>query len=128
MDWFIKDVKEKYFDFNGRAHRTEFWMYILVYVVIAIVLAVIDRVAGLTFGPGDAYGILSIIFSLALLLPTLGVGARRLHDTGKSGWLQVLLFIPCVNIIGIIVLIIIWAMDGNAGPNAHGEDPKVATA
>ena len=63
--------------------------------------------------------LLSAIWGLAVILPQLAVGSRRLHDTGKSGWLQLLILIPCV---GIIILIVFWAQATIAGPNAYGSE------
>ena len=66
-------------------------------------------------------GLLTGIYQLAVLIPSLAVGARRLHDTGKSGWWQLLHLIPLV---GTIVLIVFWATDGDPNPNQHGVNPK----
>src|SRR5688572_9211012 len=88
----IRTCLTKYVDFNGVASRSEFWWFILFVFVVSIVLNWVSPMLGGLFG-------------LAMLLPELAAGARRLHDTGKSGWLQLLLLIP---IIGIIVLIVFW--------------------
>jgi uncharacterized membrane protein YhaH (DUF805 family) len=88
----IRTCLTKYVDFNGVASRSEFWWFILFVFIVSIVLNWISPLIGGLFG-------------LAMLLPELAAGARRLHDTGKSGWLQLLLLIP---IIGIIVLIVFW--------------------
>lgn len=114
MNWYI-DVIKRYFDFNGRARRQEFWMFMLISFVIAVVLGIIGGML--------KTNIISNLYSLAVLLPSLGVGARRLHDTGKSGWWQLLLFVP---IIGIIVLIVFWAKDSDPGDNQYGANPKGA--
>ncbi len=110
INWFMKVVTQHYFDFNGRARRAEFWWFILVYIIIEIILSVIGNVAHL----GQ---ILVSIFQLALLLPSLGVGVRRMHDTNRSGWW---ILLPIVNIV-------FWAGAGTAGPNTYGPDPKAAT-
>ncbi|HEY8980241.1 MAG TPA: DUF805 domain-containing protein, partial [Streptomyces sp.] len=70
-------------------------------------------------------GILSIIYSLAVLLPSLGVSVRRLHDTGKSGWWILIALIPLA---GVIILIVFLATEGKREPNAYGPDPKAAVA
>jgi uncharacterized membrane protein YhaH (DUF805 family) len=88
----IRTCLTKYVDFNGVASRSEFWWFILFVFIVSIVLNWISPLIGGLFG-------------LAMLLPELAVGARRLHDTGKSGWLQLLLLIP---LIGLIVLIVFW--------------------
>ncbi|NPA68753.1 MAG: DUF805 domain-containing protein [Chlorobi bacterium] len=111
---FYLDVfKNHYFDFTGRARRQEFWMFILFSVIVSIVLSIIDNILGIQ--------ILSTIYSFAVLLPSLSIGARRLHDVGKSGWWQLIALIP---FIGIIVLIVFWVMDGTPGENKWGPNPK----
>ena len=70
--------------------------------------------------PGAAVSPLNSLANLALLLPNLAVGARRLHDTDRSGWFLLLVFIP---LIGIIILIVWWCQRGTAGPNRFGPDP-----
>ena len=114
INWFMKVVTEHYFDFTGRARRAEYWWFTLVYIIIAIVLGVIQTILHLG-------NLLSGLFSLALLLPSLGVAVRRLHDIGRSGWWFLLVFIP---IVGWIVLIYWYVQPGNAGTNAFGADPK----
>lgn len=95
----------KYVDFAGRARRSEFWWFFLFQVIVQIVASFL----------GD---IVSSIAGLALLLPALAVGARRLHDIGKSGWLQLIVLIP---LIGFIVLVYFWVQPGASEANAHGE-------
>ncbi|MBQ3635911.1 MAG: DUF805 domain-containing protein [Bacteroidales bacterium] len=113
---FKKVVLENYVNFNGRARRKEFWQFILVNFVISIVVSIIAGMIGQW---------LSYLYSLALLLPGLSVGARRLHDINKSGWLQLLGIIP---LIGIILLIYWWAQPGDKGDNPKGPDPKALEA
>ena len=100
-------ITEKYICFDGRAGRGEYWRFILVSFVVSVILGFIPK----------AGGILQLLWSLALLLPTLGVTARRLHDSGKSGWLQLLHLIP---IIGGIILLIFCISKGDAGENKYG--------
>ena len=116
MNWYL-EVLKKYVVFDGRAHRTEFWMFTLISVVISIVLALIDVAIG-TYGAGG--GVLQGIYGLAVLLPSLAVGVRRLHDIGRSGWWLLLGLIPLV---GIIILIVWWAQEGDAGTNEYGPNP-----
>src|SRR5918997_5258296 len=106
MQWYLKVLKQ-YADFNGRARRTEFWMFVLFNFIASIVLNLVDVLIGTanfaSTGTGFAMtgGLLSSIYALAVLIPSLAVGARRLHDTGRSGWWQLLALIP---IVGIIIL------------------------
>jgi uncharacterized membrane protein YhaH (DUF805 family) len=121
MQWFLK-VLRQYADFSGRARRTEYWMFALFSTVIGIVLGVLDNLLGLSFMSGST-GWLSLLFSLAILLPSLAVGVRRLHDTGRTGWW---LLIGLVPLVGLIVLIVFFVAPGNPGANAHGPDPKAS--
>jgi uncharacterized membrane protein YhaH (DUF805 family) len=116
MNWYLSVLKN-YVGFSGRARRTEYWMFALISFVITVVLGIIDRMIGSNI-PGYLY-------SLAVLLPALAVGARRLHDTGKSGWLMLLVLIP---IIGWIALLVFFVSAGNVGSNAYGADPKQVPA
>ena len=100
-------ITQKYICFDGRAGRGEFWRFALVSFVVSTVLSFIPKV-----GP-----ILQLIWILALLLPTLGVIARRLHDRGKSGWLQLLALIP---VIGGLIVLILCIPEGDAGENKYG--------
>jgi uncharacterized membrane protein YhaH (DUF805 family) len=122
MQWYLK-VLQQYAEFTGRARRTEFWMFTLFSAIISVVLGLLDNLLGLTFVPGTLSGWLGLLYSLAVLLPSLGVSIRRLHDTGRSGWW---LLIGLVPVVGAIVLIVFCATPGNAGANAHGPDPKAS--
>ena len=109
MDYFIGALK-KYADFTGRARRQEYWMFVLIYMIINIVLAVLGM------------DIISGIVGLALLVPSISIGARRLHDTGRSGWWQLIYFVP---LIGLIIMIIFLAQDSHDA-NEYGDTPKSA--
>lgn len=86
---------------------------------------VLDDAMGWVFHvDGIENGVSSTIALMALLLPTLSVGARRLHDIGKSGWWQLLILLP---VVGFIILLFFWVRDGQAGQNAHGNNPKLAS-
>ncbi|MEO2279481.1 DUF805 domain-containing protein [Pseudoalteromonas pernae] len=112
MEYFT-DALKRYADFTGRTRRKGYWMFILFYLIFAIVATVIDMVLGTMF--------VGTVYSLALLIPSLAIGARRLHDTGRSGWWQLLYFLP---LIGFIVLIIFFVQDSQDGDNDHGPNPK----
>lgn len=116
MHWFLDPIKNHYFDFDGRATRQQFWMFVLIYILIAIVLAITEAMVGLE-------EILTSIYSLALLLPYLGLAVRRLHDVNRSGWWILIGFIP---IIGFIVLLIWYVKEGDSGANQYGPNPLAA--
>ena len=125
MNWYVKVLKQ-YVDFSGRARRREYWMFVLVNVVIVIVLSLLDTLLGTggfraTSGGGNSLGLLSGLYSLAVLLPTIAVTVRRLHDTDRTGWWILIGFIP---IIGGIVLLVFYVLEGTRGPNRYGPDPK----
>ncbi|RDU37217.1 DUF805 domain-containing protein [Neobacillus piezotolerans] len=113
MEWFLKVLKD-YAVFKGRARRKEYWMFTLISTIIVIVLSVIEELLGLG-------GILSGLFSLAIIIPSLAVTARRLHDTGRSGWMMLLALIP---LIGGIILLVFAAQDSKPGTNQYGPNPK----
>lgn len=118
MNWYIQVLK-KYAVFTGRARRKEFWMFVLFNIIISVVIGLIERLLGL--GSADGTGILSIIYSLGVLIPSLAVSVRRLHDTGKSGWWILIGLIP---LIGAIVLLIFFVKDSQPGENQYGLNPK----
>jgi uncharacterized membrane protein YhaH (DUF805 family) len=99
-------VLKKYADFNGRARRSEYWYFALCSFLISIILALIGFYAGFT--------LLGNLYSLAVLIPSIAVGVRRMHDVGKSGWY---LIIPIYNLV-------LACTDGQHGPNQYGPDPK----
>ncbi|MCC0090486.1 DUF805 domain-containing protein [Aeromonas veronii] len=116
MNWYISVLKQ-YAVFSGRARRTEYWMFVLCNVIVMLLLGMVDKLIG-----GDKE-LISSIYSLAVLLPSLAVAARRLHDTDRSAWWLLLGLIP---IIGTLVLIYFMVCNGQQGPNRFGDDPKVA--
>jgi uncharacterized membrane protein YhaH (DUF805 family) len=113
FDWYLKCIKQHYADFEGRARRTEYWMFFLVNVIIAVVIGIIGRIIHVP--------IIASLYSLAVLVPGIAVGVRRLHDTGKSGWWWLIALIP---LIGTIWIIILFATNGDQGSNQYGADPK----
>ncbi|MFJ9901793.1 DUF805 domain-containing protein [Streptomyces sp. NPDC101152] len=118
MSWFLEALK-KYAVFSGRARRKEYWMYTLFITIIYIVLAIISSAS-------KSAGIaLLVIFYLAILLPSLAVGIRRLHDTGRSGWWLLFGIVPLV---GGITLLVFTCLDSQPGPNKYGPNPKEAVA
>jgi uncharacterized membrane protein YhaH (DUF805 family) len=116
MHWYT-DVIKKYAVFNGRAARPEFWWFALCNAIVFVVIyAVVGIIAGR--GTGQAVGDL---YLLAVFLPSLGVAIRRLHDTNRTGWWYLLVFIP---LIGGIVLIVFWATASDPGSNSYGPNPQ----
>lgn len=118
MDWFV-EVMRKYAVFSGRARRAEYWYFFLIYTVVYLALAIADVILG-TFSMENGIGLLTGIFALATLLPSVGVSVRRLHDTNRSGWWLLLFLIP---LIGTIVAIILLSLKGTEGENRFGPDP-----
>lgn len=109
----FKLVMEKSFDFEGRASRREFWMFSLATFLAGIILGIIGKMIMFLW-------ILKGIFNLIVLPASIAVGARRLHDIGKSGWWQLLWLIP---IVGWIILFIWDVTEGNKQSNSYGADP-----
>ncbi|MBQ1724352.1 MAG: DUF805 domain-containing protein [Muribaculaceae bacterium] len=104
---------QPYFNFEGRARRSEYWWFVLANFCASIVLSFLGNLINFPW--------LTTILSLALLIPSLGLTARRLHDIGKSGWLMLISIIP---IVGAILLIIWCAKDGDPQPNQYGPSTK----
>jgi uncharacterized membrane protein YhaH (DUF805 family) len=124
----VRTCLHKYATFDGRATRSEFWWFYLFYVLVSLVIYVPVIVVGIIAGSEQSgivnalwaiFMILWVIVLLALVLPLLAVGCRRLHDRGQSGWLQLLLLVPCGN----IVLLVFWVLEGTPGDNAYGPKP-----
>lgn len=136
IEAFRRNVTEHYLDFQGRVGRSEFWLYVLAVVVLQIAVAIVDGIVGTS--------ILRGLLSLALFLPNLGMGARRLHDTNNTAWLLLLPAVPTAIALVLLFTIILWflaiiawlvaaacviyliylyAQPGTAGPNQYGPEP-----
>ena len=125
---------KKYADFAGRARRSEFWLFALFIFIVEIVYFILMGVTG-NMGPsgygqmnglGMALAGLFSLFILGVLVPSLAVTVRRLHDTNRSGWWILIGLIP---LIGGLVLLVFYLLPGTTGPNKFGPDPKTpATA
>ena len=107
MDWYLQALR-KYAVFSGRARRKEYWMFVLVHIIISIVIFIIGN-----FAVG--------LYGLAIIIPAFAVAIRRLHDTGRSGWW---LLVNCVPIIGWTILFIWMVKDSDEGENQYGPNPK----
>ena len=110
----------KYADFSGRARRWEYWLFHLIEVVVLYVSIFFDKLIGL-YGVVGEVGPLSALFCLAVLVPHLAVAVRRLHDTDRSGWWLLIIFVP---VIGVIWLFFIYCLKGTSGANRFGRDPR----
>lgn len=115
MKWYLKVLKENYANFNGRARRKEFWMYNLFNILI--MYACIFALGAIAFAIENPLIIfVAYIYIFATIIPSIAVGARRMHDVGKSGWFQL------IPIYGFILSV----TEGESGPNKYGPDPKGA--
>ena len=113
MEWYLKVVRDNYANFNGRASRQEYWMFFLFNMIFAIVIIGIDIILGL--------GFLNVIYSLVVMIPGMAVNIRRLHDIGKSGWMVLIVLIPCI---GAFWLLYLMVQDSSPLDNEYGPSPK----
>ena len=118
MNWYVEALR-KYAVFSGRARRKEYWFFILFNILIAAGLTLIDTFVG-TYDTLRGVGLLSGLYSLGMLLPSLAVGVRRLHDIGRTGWW---LLIGIVPLIGPIVLLVFAVLESQPGDNQYGPNP-----
>ena len=123
MNWYLHVLKN-YATFSGRARRKEYWIFFLFNVLISLGLGVIDVVAG-TYSVEYETGFFSGLYSLLVLIPSIAVSVRRLHDTNRSGWWVVISLIP---IIGVLVLFVFTCLDSQPGTNRFGVNPKEAAS
>ena len=115
----IKTCFNKYADFSGRALRSELWFFVLFTVLGGIIALIIDvMVLGYSI---ESYGPINLIFTVAMLIPSFSVTARRLHDINKSGWWQLIY----ITIIGILLMIIWNATEGENKKNKYGSPFKI---
>ena len=146
MHWMLLPLK-RYFEFSGRSRRKEFWMFQLLNVIVCFAIFAVmlsggglqlftaadpDRLAdnSLSIALLVGAGLLGI-WALAVLIPSIAVTVRRLHDRGMSGWwyggLLIASFIPILNVLagfGMLALFVVMMLDGTDGPNKYGPDPK----
>jgi len=121
MYWYLKGLRN-YAVFSGRAQRAEYWMFGLFYIIFAIVLGIIESIVGIG---GENGGLLSGLFLLAMLIPSIAVTFRRLHDTDRSGWWLLIALVP---LIGTLILLIFMVNDSHSGDNRYGPNPKATPA
>jgi uncharacterized membrane protein YhaH (DUF805 family) len=117
----VRVCLRKYADFSGRARRSEYWWFVVFTAVVTTVAGVVDAVAGTRLG---STGIVQAVATLALLLPGLAVGARRLHDVGQSGWSLLLIIIP---VLGALILIYAFFSRDSHADNKYGPSPKAGS-
>ncbi|MGB9345810.1 MAG: DUF805 domain-containing protein [Ilumatobacteraceae bacterium] len=108
-------VLERYAKFDGRAGRGEFWWFVLANFLVFVVLAILIQISGI-------FWILYVGYVLAIIVPSIAVAIRRLHDSNKSGWWLLIGLIP----FGGIVLLVFYILEGTNGPNDHGVAPEPA--
>lgn len=114
MHWYIDGFKN-FGNFDGRARRKEYWMFVLFNFLVSLAISLLEFAI-----PSMVY--LRLIYGLAVLIPGLSLSVRRLHDIGKSGWYNLIVFIP---LIGAIWLLILMCTDSDPGSNQYGPNPKI---
>lgn len=120
MKWYLKVIKQ-YADFKGRARRKEYWMFVLLHLLFSIIAMIIDRQI-IGYVDGDlSVSPIYLIYVFVMIIPSIAVAVRRLHDTGKSGLTLLVGLIPIIGTIWILVLLI---TKGDLGENKYGIDPK----
>ena len=130
MDWMLMPYR-RYFDFEGRSQRKEYWMFALFTILVAVVLCVLMFSGGFPLNgdsesPGMMFWLgaaLLGVFWLAKIIPSIAVQVRRFHDQDRSGWMVLIALVPYVG--GLIVLVFM-CLEGTRGPNRFGPDPKGA--
>jgi uncharacterized membrane protein YhaH (DUF805 family) len=123
VSWYLAVLK-KYAVFSGRARRKEYWFFLLFNLIFLAVATILDSVLKLNFGRLP-YGWIYTVYAVAVIIPSLAVAIRRLHDVGKSGWWLLIALVP---FIGAIWLLVLYVKDSQPGENAYGPNPKETTA
>lgn len=133
---------KKYADFGGRASRTEFWLFLLFVTLLTIAAHYVDGPDSRDVAVAMNMGIIELSVTLAFLLPSITVGVRRLHDTGRSGWWMMLVYLPWLAtlvsqsdpaltlasagalLVGGVAWIVLLLLPGDSGENAFGAPPS----
>ncbi|MBJ6368100.1 DUF805 domain-containing protein [Snuella sedimenti] len=123
MKWYLKVVKDNYANFQGRARRKEYWMFTLFNAIFMIATAIVAGIIGQATDT-PLFFLLYLVYILGIIIPSLAVTVRRLHDIGKSGWYYLVGLIPFIGGIWLFVLLV---TEGETGPNGYGPDPKAPT-
>lgn len=108
-----QEAWRNYAVFSGRTSRSEYWSFILINILISAALVAVDTAIGSRLP--------DVLYGLAMIVPSLAAGCRRLHDTDRTGWWQLLAIIP---VLGWLALAVLEALDGDHGANQHGPDPR----
>ncbi|PKP80608.1 MAG: hypothetical protein CVT79_15120 [Alphaproteobacteria bacterium HGW-Alphaproteobacteria-18] len=129
--YFTRALTKNFVQFNGRARRSEYWGYTLFIILFFIAAIIVDVIVSVAVMGTDSYGdpiflpIITVLFALYSILPSLAITVRRLHDQDLSGWLYLINFIPYI---GGIVLFVFMLIDSKPAANKHGESPKYGSA
>ncbi|HEX5338524.1 MAG TPA: DUF805 domain-containing protein [Gallionella sp.] len=116
MNWYL-EVLQKYAVFGGRARRREYWMFFLFNIIVAILIGLVTGITGAIMGMGTTLSdAASTLYSLGILVPSIAVAIRRMHDLGRSGWW---ILLPVVNLV-------FMCLDSQPGENEYGPNPKEA--
>ena len=121
MGWYLEALK-KYAVFGGRSRRKEYWYFVLFSLIVSLVLSAVDALLG-TFSSSTNVGLLGGIYGLAIIIPSIAVSVRRLHDIDRTGWWVLISLVP---VIGTIVLLVFAVLDGTPGENRFGPNPKAS--
>lgn len=122
MSWYFA-VLSKYAVFQGRARRKEYWMFVLMNFIVAFVLGFLGSALGLKVAGG--FNLIGLLYAMLVMLPSIAVGVRRLHDIGRSGgWM----WIALIPLLGSILLLVWAVLDSEPGQNAYGPNPKTSPA
>ncbi len=130
FDWWKKAFIDNYANFDGRARRKEYWYFTLVNILAVFLFVIFIASTAFTLDSDEppmifiGAMIIFVLAALVMLIPSIAVAVRRLHDTGKSGWWYLLRVIPFVSSIGSIVLLVFYCLEGDRGQNEYGPDPK----
>lgn len=125
MNWYLDVLKNNYANFEGRARRKEYWMFTLFNAIVFCALIILisismDSYTGEIGSIGYIASVILLIYSLGIIVPSIAVTIRRLHDIDKSGWWYLISFVP----FGGIILFVFSILDGTQGNNRFGPDPK----
>jgi uncharacterized membrane protein YhaH (DUF805 family) len=120
MNWYKQALLHNYANFSGRARRKEYWYFALGNLLAIVLLTVVDLSVG-TYNEELEIGVFSGLYLLAVLIPSIAVGVRRLHDTGRSGWWLLLSAVP---VVGALVILYFTVLDSEPGANEYGPNPK----